>query len=153
MNSVNPRQWFQARLRRAVMEEGQGLTRWREEEHIFLSESRQLALQEALRIGHAEESSLIPNEGDDLPAVDFRFAEVVYLEEQGTRPTAFKVSSIAICIRDRSSFGPAGISQRLRGSSRALFRTIPGSGASMLDANRRCNIAIIAAPFWGDLRK
>jgi hypothetical protein len=38
MSSVNPRQWFQARLRWAVMEEGQGLTHWREEEHIFLSD-------------------------------------------------------------------------------------------------------------------
>lgn len=91
MNSMNPQQWFQTRLRWAVMEEGHGLTHWREEEHIFLSESRELAFQEALRIGHAEESSLIPNEGDDLPVVDFRFAEVVYLEEHGAKPRAFKV--------------------------------------------------------------
>ena len=91
MNGVQTQQWFQARLRWAVMEEGQGLIRWREEEHIFLSESRELAFREALRIGYAEESSLIPNEGDDLPVVDFRFAEVVYLEEQGVRPGAFKV--------------------------------------------------------------
>ncbi len=40
MNGVQP-QWFQARLRWAVMEGGQGLARWREEEHIFLSENRE----------------------------------------------------------------------------------------------------------------
>ena len=83
MNGVQRQQWFQARLRWAVMEEDQGLTHWREEEHIFLSENRELAFQEALRIGYAEESSLIPNESDDLPVIDYRFAEVVYLEEQG----------------------------------------------------------------------
>jgi len=91
MSRANPGQWFQVRLRWAVMEEGQGLTRWREEEHIFFSESREMAFQEALRIGYAEECSLIPRDGDDMPVVDFRFAEVVYLEEQGTAPTAFKV--------------------------------------------------------------
>ena len=91
MNGAPPQQWFQARLRWAVMEEGQGLTHGREEQHIFLSESRELAFQQALRIGYIEESSLIPNEGDDLPVIDFRFAEVVYLEEQGVRPAAFKV--------------------------------------------------------------
>ncbi len=91
MSTMNPREWFQARLRWAVMEEGYGLTQWREAEHIFLSESRETAFQEALRIGYAEEHSLIPNEGDDMPAVDFRFAEVVYLEELGMGRTAFEV--------------------------------------------------------------
>lgn len=91
MNQAKTRQWFQARLRWAAMEEGEGLTRWREEEHIFLSESRELAFREALRIGYAQECSLIPQEGDSLPVVDFRFAEVVYLEEQGMEPTAFRV--------------------------------------------------------------
>jgi len=91
MKEVNPRQWFQARLRWAVMEEGRGLTQWREEEHIFLSTSRETAFQEALRLGYAEEYSLIPQPGDDLPVVDIRFVEVVYLEEQGAVPSAFKV--------------------------------------------------------------
>ena len=91
MSTMNPREWFQTRLRWAVMEEGHGLTRWREAEHIFLSENRDAAFQEALRIGHAEECSLIPNQGDDLPLVDFRFAEVVYLQELGTGRTAFEV--------------------------------------------------------------
>ncbi len=37
MTAMNPRQWFQARLTWAVLEEGYGLTHWREAEHIFLS--------------------------------------------------------------------------------------------------------------------
>ena len=92
MISMTPRQWFQARLRWAVMEEGHGLTHWREAEHIFLSENRDTAFQEALRLGYAEEHSLIPNEDDDRnPEIDFRFAEVVYLEELGMRRTTFEV--------------------------------------------------------------
>jgi len=75
MNTINPREWFQARLKWAVMEEGRGLTLWPEAEHIFLSENPDAAFQEALRIGYAEECSLIPNQGDGLPVVDFRFAE------------------------------------------------------------------------------
>lgn len=74
------------------MEEGHGLTQWREAEHIFLSENRETAFQEALRLGYAEECSLIPTEDDDRnPTIDFRFAEVVYLEELGMGRTAFEV--------------------------------------------------------------
>jgi hypothetical protein len=92
MTTMNPRQWFQARLRWAVLEEGYGLTHWRESEHIFLSENRDAAFQEALRLGYAEEHSLIPNEDDDRnPVIDCRFAEVVYLEERGMGRTAFEV--------------------------------------------------------------
>lgn len=43
MSEVKPRQWFQARLRWAVLEEVHGLYRWREAEHIFLSEDRETA--------------------------------------------------------------------------------------------------------------
>jgi hypothetical protein len=35
---MNERQWYQARLRWAVMEEGRGLDHWREAEHIFQSD-------------------------------------------------------------------------------------------------------------------
>lgn len=74
------------------MEEGQGLTGWREAEHIFLSADRDTAFQEALRLGYAEEYSLIPPEDDDRhPEIDIRFAEVVYLEERGRERTAFEV--------------------------------------------------------------
>ena len=48
MSEVKPRQWFRARLRWAMLEEKWGLYRWREAEHIFLSEDRHTAFQEAL---------------------------------------------------------------------------------------------------------
>jgi hypothetical protein len=92
MSELKPRQWFQARLRWAVLEEGHGLYRWREAEHIFLSEDRETAFQEALRIGYAGEYSLIPApDQEDAPTIDCRFAEVEYLEELGMGRTAFEV--------------------------------------------------------------
>ena len=54
MSTDKQQEWFQTRLRWAVMEEGHGLMRWREAEHIFLSDSRETAFQEALRIALAE---------------------------------------------------------------------------------------------------
>ena len=92
MNEMKPRQWFQARLRWAVLEEGWGLARWWEAEHIFLSEDRESAFQEALRIGYAGEYSLSPAPGQQpAPSFDCRFAEVEYLEELGTGRTSFQV--------------------------------------------------------------
>jgi hypothetical protein len=88
--SAEKQQWFQARLKWAVMEEGCGLVRWREAEHIFLSDNRATAFQEALRIGRAEEYSLLPDERNGV-AIDCRFAEVASLEELGTRCTRFEV--------------------------------------------------------------
>jgi hypothetical protein len=93
MNEMKPRQWFQARLRWAVLEEGRGLDHWREAEHIFISEDRETAFQEALRIGYAGEYSLIPTaDQKDAPTIDCRFAEVEYLEELGMGRTAFEVN-------------------------------------------------------------
>jgi len=92
MSEPKPREWFQARLRWAILEEGLGLDRWREAEHIFLSEDRDTAFQEALRIGYAEEHSLTPaKEQKGAPVIDCRFAEVVYLQELGMGRTAFEV--------------------------------------------------------------
>ncbi len=92
MSEEKPRRWFQARLRWAVMEEGRGLDHWWEAEHIFLSEDRDAAFQKALRLGESEEYSLIPTKDDQVaPAIDCRFAEVVYLEELGVGRTAFEV--------------------------------------------------------------
>jgi hypothetical protein len=92
VSEPKPRQWFQARLRWAVLEEGRGLDHWREAEHIFLSENRDTAFQEALRLGEAEEYSLIPTkEHKRAPEIDCRFAEVVYLEDLGMGRTAFEV--------------------------------------------------------------
>ncbi len=90
MNTEKTREWFQTRLRWAVMEEGCGLFRWREAEHIFLSDNRETAFQEALRIGRSEEYSLFPDERNKV-TIDCRFAEVVTLEELGTGCTAFQV--------------------------------------------------------------
>src|SRR5919108_4648931 len=93
MSEAKPRQWFQARLRWAILEEGRGLTQWREAEHIFLSEDQDTAFQEALRIGYAEEHSLAPTkEQKGVPVIDCRFAEVVYLQEWGSGRTAFQVN-------------------------------------------------------------
>jgi hypothetical protein len=91
MSEPKPRQWFQARLRWAVMVEGCGLDRWREAEHFFLSDDRESAFQEALRLGFAEECSLVPTRDQKhQPEIDYRFAEVVYLEELGMGRTAFE---------------------------------------------------------------
>ena len=57
------RQWFQARLRWAVMEERRGLDHWLEAEHIFQSDSREAAFAEALRIGHSQEYVAVPDRG------------------------------------------------------------------------------------------
>jgi hypothetical protein len=92
MSGVKPRQWFQARLRWAVLEEGRGLDHWREAEHFFLSQDRETAFQEALRIGYEGEYSLIPAPDQKrAPSFDCRFAEVEYLEELGTGRTSFEV--------------------------------------------------------------
>src|ERR1051326_5270623 len=84
------RQWFQARLRWAVLEEGRGLNRSREAEHIFQSDSREAAFAEALRIGHSQEYVVVPDRGGR--PFEHRLAEVVYLEEKGPAPTFFDVS-------------------------------------------------------------
>ena len=92
MSELKTRNWFQARLRWAVLEEGRGLDHWREAEHIFLSDDRETAFQEALRIGEAEEYSLIPTKDQKgASEIHCRFAEVVYLEELGMGRTAFEV--------------------------------------------------------------
>jgi hypothetical protein len=92
VKDTKPRQWFQARLRWAVLEEGRGLDHWREAEHIFLSEDRETAFHEALRIGYAGEHLLVPApDQKPAPTFDCRFAEVEYLEELGTGRTSFEV--------------------------------------------------------------
>lgn len=83
------KQWFQTRIRWAVMEEGCRIYQWRESEYIFLSENRETAFQEALRIGRKEEHALVREDGG--PDIECRLAEVVYLEELGVEATAFEV--------------------------------------------------------------
>ena len=89
--SERGKQWFQARLRWAVMEEGRGLDHWLEAEHIFQSDSREAAFAEALRIGRNREYVVVPDRGRVTP-FEYRLAEVVYLEEKGPAPAAFAVS-------------------------------------------------------------
>lgn len=91
MTNTSSQQWFQARLKWAVMEDGPGLTGWREAEYIFLSESSEMALEKALRLGYSEECSMA-NPGEDWPSQHICFAEIVYLEERGPEPTAFTVN-------------------------------------------------------------
>ena len=92
MTGMKPRQWFQARLRWAVLEQGRGLDHWREAEHFFLSADRETAFQEALRIGYEGEYSLTPAPDQKRsPSFDCRFAEVEYLEELGMGRTSFEV--------------------------------------------------------------
>jgi hypothetical protein len=99
----NEQQWFQARLRWAVMEEGRGLAHWREAEHIFQSDSREAAFAEALRIGHSQEYVMVPDRGGD-PAFEYRLAEVVYLEEKGAAPAGFDVFLGQIKATERLGF-------------------------------------------------
>src|SRR6202522_680271 len=54
---MNNREWYYAHLRWAVMVEGkEGLRRWEEAVHIFLSDDRATAFQRALEIGHEAEN-------------------------------------------------------------------------------------------------
>jgi hypothetical protein len=72
-----------------VQEEGRGNYQWREPEHIFLSENRETAFQEALRIGRKDEHALVREErGQDI---ECWLAEIVYLEELAAEATAFEV--------------------------------------------------------------
>lgn len=92
MSETKARQWFQARLRWAVLEQGRGLDHWREAEHFFLSEDRETAFQQALRIGaHGEYSLRSACDQEDTPRFECRFAKVEYLEELGTGRTSFEL--------------------------------------------------------------
>jgi hypothetical protein len=96
------KEWYQARIRWAVMEQGRGLQHWKECEHMFLSESRETAFQEALRIGREEEHALVGEE--DSPEIECRLAEVVYLESVGSDVTRFEVQLGEKPARERISF-------------------------------------------------
>jgi len=58
MSEVKPRQWFQARLRRAVLEEGHGLYRWREAEHIFSARTGRQRFKSRSGLGMPESTRL-----------------------------------------------------------------------------------------------
>lgn len=75
------KQCFQTRIRWAVREDGRGIYQWRECEYIFLSENRETAFQEALRIGCKEQHARVGDDGG--PDIECRLAEAVYSEELG----------------------------------------------------------------------
>ena len=86
------RNWFQARLRWAVLKEGRGLNHWRESEYFFLSTDWEAAFQQALRIGYEGECWLNPApDRRKAPRLQRRFADVQYLEELRTDRTSFQV--------------------------------------------------------------
>jgi len=86
---MNSRQWYYARLRWAVMVEGkEGLRKWEEAVHIFLSEDRATAFQRALDIGHQDE----PSHDEGRRCVETRLAQIVTLECLGTNRTEFHVN-------------------------------------------------------------
>jgi hypothetical protein len=72
------------------MEEGRGLDHWREAEHIFQSDNREAAFEEALRIGRDQEYVIEPDRPPG-PGFEYRFSEVVYLEEMGAAAAGFTV--------------------------------------------------------------
>ena len=85
---MNSREWYYAHLRWAVMVEGkEGLRKWEEAVHIFLSEDRATAFQRALEIGH--EAETCHEEGRRL--VENRLAQVISLQPLGTNRTEFHV--------------------------------------------------------------
>ena len=86
---MNNREWYYAHLRWAVMVEGkEGLRKWEDAVHIFLSQDRATAFQRALEIGH--EAETCHEEGRRL--VENRLAQVMSLESLGTNRTEFNVS-------------------------------------------------------------
>ena len=78
---MNGQQWYYAQLRWAVMVEGkEGLRRWEEAVHIFLSEDRDAAFQRALEIGEGGQSGGEEEAGRRTRWVETRLAEVVTLD-------------------------------------------------------------------------
>jgi len=82
-------QWYYAHLRWAVMVEGkEGLRKWEEAVHIFLSEDRATAFQRALEIGRQSE----PSHEEGRRCVETRLAQIVTLECLGSNRTEFHVA-------------------------------------------------------------
>ena len=86
---MNNREWYYAHLRWAVMVEGkEGLRKWEDAVHIFLSQDRATAFQRTLQIGYEAES--VHDEG--RRTVENRLAQVVTLEPLGVNRTESHVS-------------------------------------------------------------
>jgi hypothetical protein len=79
--------WYQAEIRWAVMEEGQGLREWKDSVYIFMSDNSDAAFQSALEIGYRE----CDVHEEDGNWVETRLAEVASLHCMGASPTEFEV--------------------------------------------------------------
>ena len=83
-------EWYQARLRWALMADGEGVRGWQESTLLFRSRDEEEAFQQALRFGRRREGG-----GDeDGRFVGLRLAEVVTLDRLGwVIPDEFEVVS------------------------------------------------------------
>jgi hypothetical protein len=86
-NQEMMKQWYQAEIRWAVMEQGQGLREWKDSVYFFMSESPDAAFQYALEIGYRE----CEVHEEDGTLVETRLAQVVSLACLGTNPTELGV--------------------------------------------------------------
>lgn len=105
---MNGKQWYWARIRWAVMEEGGGLRRWEEKVCIFLSQDREMAFQRALAIGRRSEHGY----EETRKWVETRLAEVVTLDCLGAEATEFEIDvespRVTERLRFEHEFDPAG---------------------------------------------
>jgi len=81
-------QWYEAEIRWAVMEEGQGLREWKDAVYFFQSESPDAAFQSALAIGYRE----CRVHEEDGKEVETRLSQIVSLGCLGSDRTDFGVS-------------------------------------------------------------
>ena len=89
MNGMN---WYYARLRWAVMVKGaEGIGRWEEAVHIFLSGDHSQAFEKALELGRGRQSG--HEEGRRW--IETRLAQVETLDCLGTNPAGFEVELAA----------------------------------------------------------
>ncbi len=72
-------EWFQARLRWAVMADGEGLRGWQESTVLFRSRDEEEAFEQALRFGRRREGG----REEDGRFVGLRMMEVVTLDRIG----------------------------------------------------------------------
>jgi hypothetical protein len=79
-------QWYEAEIRWAVMEEGQGLREWKDAVYFFQSESH-AAFENALAIGYRE----CDVHEEDGKWVETRLAQIVSLGCLGSDRTEFAV--------------------------------------------------------------
>lgn len=92
--------WYQAEIRWAVMEEGQGLREWKDAVYFFMSESPDAAFQYALEIGYRE----CDVHEEDGKSVETRLAQIESLACLGPNRTEFAVPLAVKRATERLSF-------------------------------------------------